>query len=79
MNLEEMREALASDATRKADSLEKQVKRLRSELREKDKIIDGQRASMKVLFNRCMAQSHGLLCFFCGERKKCDEMRSVER
>ena len=79
MNLEEMREALASDATRKADRLEKQVKQLRSELREKDKTIASHRESLRILFNRCMVQNKGLMCIFCGERKKCYEIRSVAR
>ena len=77
MNLEEMREALASDATRKADSLEMQVKRLRTELRDKDKAIESYQKSLRFMFNRCLALTHGLICIFCGEREKCDELRSV--
>lgn len=79
MNLEEMREALASDATRKADGLDKQVKRLRSELRDKDKVIDSHRESLRVMLNRCFVLTKGMMCIFCGERKKCDEMRSTGR
>ena len=76
MNLDEMREALASDATRKADNLEKQIKQLHSELRDKDKIIDSHRESLRIMFNRCLVQTQGLMCIFCGERKKCDRIRS---
>jgi len=79
MNLEEMREALASDATKKADGLEKQVKRLRAELKDRDKTIESQRESLRIMFNRCLTLSHGMLCIFCGEKKRCDEMRSVGR
>ena len=79
MTLEEMREALASEATRKADILEKQVKRLRAELRDKDKIIDSHSESLRIMFNRCMVQNNGLMCIFCGERKKCDKIRSAGR
>ena len=79
MNLDEMREALASDATRKADSLEKQVKRLRSELRDKDKTIESHKETLRIMFNRCMVYTKGMMCIFCGEREKCDEMRSTGR
>ena len=79
MNLDEMREALACDATRKADSLEKQVKRLRSELRDKDKTIESHKETLRIMFNRCMVYTKGMMCIFCGERKKCDEMRSTGR
>lgn len=76
MKLEEMREALASDATRKADSLERQVKRLRTELRDKDKAIESYQKSLRFMFNRCLALTHGLICIFCGERGVLEKRRN---
>ena len=79
MNLEEMKAALASEATKKAERYEKEIKRLNKEIREKDEQIKQQGDVLRTMFNRCIVFSKGLMCLFCGERKRCDEMRSVGR
>ena len=79
MNLEEMKAALASEATKKAERYEKEIKRLNKEIREKDEQIKQQGDVLRIMFNRCLTLSHGMLCIFCGEKKRCDEMRSVGR
>ena len=75
MNLDEMKNALASDATRKAEKLEGEVVRLKHEIKRRDTAIAEQQDILRVMFNRCMAWSMGGLCMFCGQRRMCDDYR----
>ena len=77
MNLEEMKKALASDATEKVKSLEKTIQKLRNEIREKEAQITEKNNVLKTLFNRCFVQSPLPMCIWCGYKKMCDEFRTV--
>ena len=81
MRLEEMQAALDSAARQKAARLEKDKKRMAKEIREKQERIDHLENSLRVMYNRCYAtagmRTGGTMCFFCGERKECDRLRSV--
>ncbi len=33
----------------------------------------------RVLFNRCVALTHGAMCIWCGIRKECEQDRSMGR
>lgn len=69
MNLEELRQAMASDATKKAEDLQKENDALRASYsaehkefnKEKTQLLDDCRA----LANRCWALTRGTMCCFC--------------
>lgn len=77
MNLEEMKKALASEATEKAKSLEKTIEKLRNEIREKDDTISEKNNVLKTMFNRCWVQSPSLMCIWCENKSICHELRTV--
>lgn len=77
MNLEEMKKALASEATEKAKSLEKAIQKLRNEIREKEAQITEKNNVLKTMFNRCYVQSPSLMCIWCENKKMCDKLRTV--
>ena len=79
MNLEELRGALSSVATRRAEELEKENRRLKREIAEKDKIIAERKNLCRVMFNRCIALTDGLTCMICGHREICDKERNMGR
>ena len=77
MNLEEFREALASDATKKTDSLERQIEKFRREIIGLNIQISNHENDLRILYNRCFATNRGLVCQLCGMKEKCARMRSV--
>lgn len=77
MNLEEMKKALASDATEKAKSLEKTIQKLRNEIREKEAQITEINNVLKTMFNRCYVESPYLMCIWCGNKEMCDKLKTV--
>lgn len=77
MNLDELRKELASDATEKVKQQERYISKLKHRLKEKDEELDEKNKVLRTMFNRCMAQSHGVLCFFCGHQNVCDALQSV--
>lgn len=80
MNLEQLRDAVASEATKRADRQAKETARLVKEVREKDAQIAEYGDVLRVMFNRCYAQSVHM-CFFCSGsvHRLCDKLRSVGR
>lgn len=70
MNLEELRKAMASDATKENEKLKNEVKLLRKQLHEsKDKYeerINRLTRDCRVLANRCWTSTLGSICCFCG-------------
>lgn len=69
MNLQELREAMASDATKENEELKRQLASLKKKYHEdtehlrncsKDQFTD-----IKALANRCWVLSGGELCLFC--------------
>ena len=79
MNLEELRGALASAATRRAEELERENRRLRREMKEKDRIIAERKDLCRVMFNRCIALTKGLTCMWCGHSEICEKERNMAR
>ena len=76
-----MQAALDSEARQKAARLEKDKKRMAKEILEKQERIDHLEDSLRAMYNRCYATA-GMhtgrnMCFFCGQRKECDRLRSV--
>ena len=76
MNLNELREAMASDATKENASLKEENARLRQMVRDLERNHTDDTNSLKedcrALSNRCFALTRGLMCCFCGlERYKC--------
>ena len=75
MNLEEMKAALASEATKKAEKQELEIKYLRNELKRADGQIREYQEILRVMFNRCFAWTRGAMCMFCRHRDSCDNIR----
>ena len=76
MNLNELREAMASDATKENASLKEENARLRQMIENLRRNYMDDTNSLKedcrALSNRCFALTHGAMCCFCGlERYKC--------
>lgn len=69
MNLNELREAMASDATKENASLKEENARLRQMVRDLERNYTDDTNALKedcrVLCNRCYALTHGLMCCFC--------------
>ena len=79
MNLEEMKAALASDATEKVKELEAEIKRLKKELTKTDSRMKEQDEMLRHMFNRCMTLTRGAMCIFCGYREDCDVLRDAPK
>lgn len=76
MNLKELREAIASDATKENATLKEENARLRQmvgDLGRNYRIDTGAlKEDCRALSNRCFALTHGAMCCFCGlEEYKC--------
>lgn len=69
MNLNELREAMASDATKENASLKEENARLRQMVRDLERNYTDDTNSLKedcrALSNRCFALTHGVMCCFC--------------
>lgn len=88
MNLNELREAMASDATKENASLKEENARLRQMIRDLTRNYTDDTNALKedcrALSNRCFALTHGAMCCFCGlEQYKCShvltDMEKIER
>ena len=81
MNLEQFKRALSSDATKRAETMEKTIKDLHTKIREKDAQLTQRKEMCRVLFNRCFATSHGMMCLFCDQelKKTCKAERTVAK
>ncbi len=77
MNLEELKSALASDATEKVKEQEAEVKRLKKEIAKKDSYLKEKDEMLRHMFNRCRTLTQGAMCIFCGYQWTCDALRSV--
>lgn len=80
MNLEDLKQALSSDATEKAKRLEQETSRLRSEIKKKDKIIADRNDVLRAMFNRCYVQQVSMgatMCIFCAHESLCYHLRNV--
>lgn len=76
MNLNELREAMASDATKENANLKEENARLRQMIRNLENNYTDDTNSLKedcrALSNRCFALTHGVMCCFCElEQYKC--------
>lgn len=71
MNLQEFRDAIASDATKRADVQESTIKDLHSQVRKLKAEIVTRDQWIAQLERRCMVTGHGILCLFCGHRDTC--------
>nr|DAO50465.1 MAG TPA: hypothetical protein [Caudoviricetes sp.] len=91
MNLNELREAMASDATKENEKLKEENARLRHmvENLERDHRvactnISALKEDCRALINRCFVLTHGTMCCFCELRRyRCShaltDMEKVER
>ena len=77
MNLEEMKAALASDATKKVKEQEVEIKRLKKELAKNDGYLKEKEEMLRYMFNRCIALTRGAMCILCDCQGACDAIRSV--
>lgn len=70
MNLHELREAMASDATKENQALKKKLTFLRKqynwEVNHLRSCCNAQLKDLEALSNRCYASHLGSLCAFCG-------------
>lgn len=78
MNLEQLRDAVASEATKRADRQARETARLLKEVRQKDAQIAEYGEALRVMFNRCYMRSVHM-CFFCDSslHHLCDKLRSA--
>lgn len=69
MNLNELREAMASDATKENEELKRQLKSLRKKYDRDSHEMSEEIAALKLdcraLCNRCFTLTHGFMCMFC--------------
>lgn len=69
MNLEELRNTLASDATKENERLKSEVNLLREHLRDSKNDYETLKKFMTsdciALANRCWTLTRGAMCFFC--------------
>ena len=69
MNLNELREAMASDATKENASLKEENARLRQMVKDLRRNYtldtDALKEDCQALSNRCFALTHGVMCCFC--------------
>ena len=88
MNLNELREAMASDATKENASLKEENARLRQMVRDLERNYTDDTNALKedcrALINRCFVLTHGVMCCFCElNQYKCPhaltDMEKVER
>lgn len=77
MKLEELKQALASEATQKAERLEQEVHELEEQLKSKNETIKDYRNHLRVMFNRCYAVYNFGMCPVCGCKSLCDKLRDV--
>lgn len=77
ISLEQFKQAMASEATRKAERLEERNKELKELNRKMGAEINRRREICRIMFNRCYALTQATTCFMCGFRETCDEERSV--
>lgn len=77
MNLNEFREAMASDATKENEELRQEIQRLNRDIESLKKryhkdttylrsCYAAQLEELRALANRCWALTHGTMCCFCG-------------
>ena len=72
MNLQELKEALQSDATVRAEEQAKTKKELHAKIHEyEDKIEYINEQMVRPLQNRCMALTCRTICVFCGKSTDC--------
>lgn len=81
MNLEEFKDALSSEATKKNESLTKELSELRkkaatqaSKIRELEELIKTQADDIRMLQNRCAANTRFVLCGMCGMKFRCQTL-----
>lgn len=85
MNLNELREAMASDATKENASLKKENARLRQMVMDLERNYTNDTNSLKedcrALSNRCFALTCGTMCCFCelGEYKCSHALTDMEK
>lgn len=69
MNLNELREAMASDATKENEELKRDLasitKRYHKDMEHLRNCCKAQLEDMRVLTNRCWVLSGGVMCIFC--------------
>lgn len=70
MNLNELREAMASDATKENEELKRELaslkKRYHKDTEHLRNCCAAQLEDIKALANRCWALTRGTMCCFCG-------------
>lgn len=70
MNLNELREAMASDATKENEELKRDLASLRNRYHKDTEYLrsccNAQLEDLKALANRCWALTRGTMCCFCG-------------
>lgn len=71
ISLQQMKEQLEGDAQRRCEAQEKTIKDLHYEIKMKDVQIEKHLDTIRVLQNRCFAQTHGVICIFCEYRHEC--------
>ena len=69
MNLDELREAMASDATKENEELKRELASLKKKYRKDTEHLRNRCAAqledIKALANRCWALTRGTMCCFC--------------
>lgn len=83
MNLNELREAMASDATKENAELKQKLKKLQKRYeRETSKLyerIEALTTDCRALGNRCFVYTRGGMCVFCNLHSgECDHMMSFD-
>ncbi len=84
MNLNELREAIASDATKENEELKRELASLKKKYRKDTEHLrnccSAQLEDMKALANRCWVLSGGTMCIFCElNTYKCSHSMSFDK
>lgn len=72
ISLEQFKNQLESNATKRCEAQEKTIKELHEQIKDKDEWI-------RVLQNRCYTLSYGALCGHCGGKDNCKSKNGLVR
>ena len=71
LSLEQFKEQLETDATKRCAAQEKSIKELHETLKNRDEYIAALKHRIITLENKCYVGTRGVLCIFCTDKGVC--------
>ena len=75
MSLDQFKAAIETDASKRVDAQAATIKALQAKIAALTSEIEEKNTWIHQLENRCKVQSQGMLCWFCGMRRKCHAVK----